>query len=276
VSTRPRDPQEAAPAGALRWTAENEFAIGEVSYVCRPHAEACFSSTADRFCIRKPPATVTRYQELLARLQPRTVVELGLDECGSTAMIAQLAELELLIGIDIAEQPNPGLSDFVERFGLEGSVSTEWGVDQGDAERVGRIVDERLGGAQLDLVIDDASHMLAESRRSFEALFPRLRPGGEYVLEDWAWAHEAIEVWPRRPALTLLVFELTIACAHHPEVVAAVEIDRAWTMIRRGEGQVPGGKLELASLLGERGRRILGALGDGSQPQPSRRRRWLR
>jgi hypothetical protein len=46
--------------------------------------------------------------------------------------------------------------------------------------------------APLDLVIDDASHIYGPTKASFQALFPLLRPGGLYLIEDWAWAH-----WPR-------------------------------------------------------------------------------
>ena len=42
---------------------------------------------------------------------------------------------------------------------------------------------------ELDLVVDDASHTYEETKASFEFLFPLLRPGGIYVIEDWSWAH---------------------------------------------------------------------------------------
>ena len=42
-----------------------------------------------------------------------------------------------------------------------------------------------MDGEPLDLVIDDASHLYGPTMASFEVLFPRLRPGGLYVIEDW-------------------------------------------------------------------------------------------
>ena len=38
-------------------------------------------------------------------------------------------------------------------------------------------------------MIDDASHLYVETKASFEELFPRLRPGGLFIIEDWASGH---------------------------------------------------------------------------------------
>jgi hypothetical protein len=62
-------------------------------------------------------------------------------------------------------------------------------VDQSDRSVVPRIIDEEFGSTPLDLVTDDASHLLDLTRASFEMLFPRLRPGGTYIIEDWNWEH---------------------------------------------------------------------------------------
>ena len=37
----------------------------------------------------------------------------------------------------------------------------------------------------IDIVIDDASHIGSLSKRTFEILFPLVKPGGIYVIEDW-------------------------------------------------------------------------------------------
>ena len=41
----------------------------------------------------------------------------------------------------------------------------------------------------FDLIVDDASHLYRPTLASFEVLYPRLRPGGTYVIEDWAGDH---------------------------------------------------------------------------------------
>ena len=256
-------PSAAAAAGsALEWRADDEFSLDGVSYVCRPRADTVRSS-ADRFCIRKPRKIVEHCEALVRRLAPRRIAEVGIYDGGSMALLAQLARPERLIGFDITEDPSPALDQFAAAHGFSETLSAYWGVDQADRERLNSILDEEIGGMPLDLVIDDASHLLDESRLTFDALFPRLRPGGEYVLEDWAWAHAIMEVWPETQPLTVLVAEATIACAYHPHVISSIEIDRPWAVIRRGEADLEPATFSLRGSLGARGERLIDGMLSG-------------
>lgn len=263
----------------LHWHDETEFSIGEVSYSCRPRFDT-FPSKPDRFCVRKPREVLERYERLLRELRPRTLVEVGVYEGGSAAMMAQLAEPEKMITVDIESKPNRALAGFIEAQGAGDRVKPYWGVDQADVGRLRGIIEDELGELPLDLVVDDASHMLEESRRTFEALFPRLRPGGAYVLEDWAWAHALVELWPKRQPLTVLVAELAIVSAHHPEAIGGLRVDRPWTVITRGEGAIDPDGFSIAALCGERGRALIEGMESGGTPNAptgrSRRRPWRR
>ena len=58
--------------------------------------------------------------------------------------------------------------------------------------------------------------MYALTKKSFEALFPLLRPGGLYIIEDWAWGHwQAFQAldhpWSYEVPLTKLIFEIVAA-----------------------------------------------------------------
>src|ERR1041384_5899313 len=44
----------------------------------------------------------------------------------------------------------------------------------------------RVAPEGFDLIIDDASHVRKPSEASFRALYPHLKPGGWYAIEDWA------------------------------------------------------------------------------------------
>jgi predicted methyltransferase len=70
------------------------------------------------------------------------------------------------------------------RFEAEHNIKTYWGANQGNSTRLREIVHTEFQES-LDLVIDDASHMYALTKKSFETLFPLLRPGGLYIIEDW-------------------------------------------------------------------------------------------
>ncbi len=258
----------------IEWIGEDEFSIGEIHYECRPAIRECFESSSVHFCLRKPREAVEAYERLLGRLQPQRVVELGLMKGGSTALIAQLANPAKLVGVELTTQPILGLDDFIAESGLRDRLAIHYGVDQADRERLAAIAAREFGGSDLDLVIDDASHQLAETRATFETLFPLLGEGGEFLLEDWAWAHAAVEMWPRKPPLTSLLFALTVVCAHSPEVVAGIEIEPGWALIRRGPARLAAG-FRIEDHCGRRGHDLLA----GTAPavaSPQRRARWRR
>ena len=56
--------------------------------------------------------------------------------------------------------------------------------DQSSYEFMAGVADEYFGNG-IDIVIDDASHIGILSKRTFEILFPRLKSGGIYIVEDW-------------------------------------------------------------------------------------------
>ena len=146
--------------------------------------------------------------------------------------------------------------------GLDSIVRPHWEVDQADGERLRQIVADELGGEPIDIVIDDASHLLAPTRATFDALFPMLRPGGTYLLEDWAWAHGITNAWKHRTPLSVLVFELMLANAHRPEAVERLDVNRDWALVRRGPRELDG-SFSLLEHCGERGRMLLPPPGAG-------------
>jgi len=76
-----------------------------------------------------------------------------------------------IVGIDINEKHCPNLGRRVRLMR----------ADQSDPCQLSAIV-ESIG--QPDIVIDDGSHVGDHILTTFSALFPRLNPGGIYVVED--------------------------------------------------------------------------------------------
>lgn len=242
----------------------DSFRIGDVEFVCSYEP----NSTANQFFIIKSLPLVERYRDLSRRFKGTTIVELGIAEGGSTALMALEAEPAKLIAIDLETEPLEALTQFIEAHGLTASVRPLYGIDQSDRKVLAEAVDRELGGAPIDLVVDDCSHQLAETRSSFETLFPRLRPGGLFVIEDWNADHlmrEAVAVvlreqlaegredlrqslrqslsqtpstTERRAPLSQLAIEFVLARAASGDAVAEVIVDEFWVTVRRGPGQL--------------------------------------
>jgi predicted O-methyltransferase YrrM len=257
---------------SLRWRSATIVEIGGVEYRLAAFSNV-FPSEPRCFCLRKTHEEVSRYAELIAAESPRRIFEAGIYHGASTALIAQLAAPEALIAIDLEPDRPTALDDFIAEQGLSGSVFVHTGVDQSDRKHITELLAEHLEGEPLDLVFDDASHFLDESRATLETLLPHLRPGGLYVIEDWSWAHAYMEVWPERAPLTALVLELAIVSVRAPEVIASVEIDRGFAIVRRGAGTLTPGAFSLSSLLDERGAAMAALV--GRPPTRGRRKRRL-
>jgi hypothetical protein len=174
-----------------------------------------------------------------------------------------LALPQRIVAIELSREPAPLLMDYIEAYDMADTVRPYFGVNQADRARLAEIAADEFADAPLDLVIDDASHRYAESRASFETLFPLLRTGGVYIIEDWRWQHRfatafaaAIEqntapaasrdalaqrladISEGRVAadvpLSRLVFELMLARAAFDDVITEVRVSPFWAVITRG------------------------------------------
>ncbi len=223
---------------------------------------------------------VERYIRLAESLHPAVVVELGVHRGGSTALLHELTAPEKLIAIELDPTPPQLLVDFVDGRDLGDAVRAFYGVDQADRDRVTRILDDEVADRPIDLVIDDASHLYTPTLSSFETLFPRLRPDGLFVLEDWnadqllsdevfrafddpthPWhgaalvdlpaAREALRQHPdSRPTPFLqLVVELILARASAGDVVRDVRVDEHWVVVRRGADPLDPREFRLSDLV---------------------------
>jgi predicted O-methyltransferase YrrM len=211
---------------------------------------------ADYFVLKSRPL-IDLYAGLSARLEPDNVVELGVLHGGSTVFLHALMGPGRIVGIDREAPTGPGLREYVAQRGLEEVVHVHAGVDQADRPRLAQIVDDVFGKEAIDLVADDCSHAYEATRASFNELFPRLRPDGVYVIEDWAWAHEATHREDQVP-LTRLIFELTIASARAPELISEVVVSRHAVQVVRGSASIDADGFEVSDLLDRRGRNLIG------------------
>jgi hypothetical protein len=125
-------------------------------------------------------------------------------------------------------------------------VKTYWGVDQKDSRRLHEIVGNEFEDP-IDLVIDDGSHMPEETKSSFETLYPLLRPGGLYVIEDWNWelmpeARSPDHHWASADGLVALVTDLLRLTGVH--VIPTMTVYTNFVGIEKGGG-LEGNKIDV-------------------------------
>ncbi len=201
-------------------------------------------STPEQFILMKSRSMVDWYETAFAGAnRPSRVLEIGIFKGGSVVLFSELWQPERLVAVDIAADPIPALDEYISRYGLSDRISALYGVDQADTETMRTILSEEFGGVPIDLVVDDGCHFYDETKAAFEAVFPFLRPGGVYVIEDWGWAHWPGEwqenggPWPDKPALTMLALELAMLCALRFDLIESVDITAGLIVVRKGPAE---------------------------------------
>lgn len=246
-------------------TDQDVIEVGGVKFECG-YDDA---SRPDHFFIVKQPPHVAALRRMAAAQRGGNIVELGIAEGGSTALLALDAAPSRLVAIDIETERLEALDRFVADRGLDGVVTAHYGVDQSDRAGLAGVVDGAFGSGSIDLVIDDASHQLDLTRASFEVLFPRLAPGGTYAIEDWSADHafrdavaasfregsdevraelaaalsargsDPVPAAPHRPLTDLAVELMLTRATFGSEVISEVVIDEFWLTARRGPAPLP-------------------------------------
>ena len=216
----------------VRFDLEQQNSMGDITVL-----------ETNRFRLYKQPALVNAFGEVLAK-EPtspvRHMFEIGLWDGGSAALWAITLRPDVLIGIDRSQRgDSPYFTRVLSDRGLTDRVSTHWGVDQNDAARLTALAKVHAGG-ELDLVVDDGSHLLGPTKASFEALFPFVRPGGWYIVEDWAWEHmPEFDRWERQRSPEDLLHEIIAAGPSRSSGVGEILVYPDVFAVRREEAELP-------------------------------------
>lgn len=235
--------------------------------------------------VRKSSQLACRMLDLSEEFRGSRILELGIDQGASTCLLLELLDPSGLVAVDINPAAPQPLTRFLADHGHQGRTTLGWGIDQTDGKQIRDLVRARFDRAALDLIIDDASHLLDETTASFEALFGLLRPGGLYLIEDWSW-HEKFEIGiaaaiaadgagelarsvaeraaaaaaaKPRP-MSRLSAALALAAAFSPGAIAEVGIHQDWLEVRRGDGPLAP-DFTVAELVSPIGREWLGLAG---------------
>ncbi|ODS01227.1 hypothetical protein AUC68_12755 [Methyloceanibacter methanicus] len=225
--------QEAS--NGLNWLDANNFEIDGCRFtidISASHERR--PSTSDNFTLVKTRRFLATYDALASRLEGKAILELGIFQGGSLVYFDKRFRPKKLVGLDLRAEPIPALEAYVAT--RDGAVKTYYNTSQDDEAALTAICREEFGG-EVDAVIDDASHAYDLTKKSFQILFPKLAPGGIYVIEDWAWSYQAAAQKPWRgqfwkTGLATLLLELVgdLASNHAIEKIA---IDRTMAVITK-------------------------------------------
>jgi len=131
-----------------------------------------------------PHGYIPDYLELVDAIGPDAVVcEVGVLHGHSLEMWRDLIPQGTIIGID--HDPNAGWTSGAKQIIAE----------QDDAELAAKVSVFAPDGC--DLIVDDASHIAHLTAATFAQLWPLVKPGGYYVVEDWAdrWVSPHLIGW---------------------------------------------------------------------------------
>jgi hypothetical protein len=194
-------------------------------------------STNQTLTLFKDAKFVASYLALLANLDVRNMIEVGVFDGGSAVFFWNLLKPRKLCCIEL-KKTAPYLKRYTDEQAISQQFAVHLGVNQADKSQLQLILAEDFASEPIDLVIDDASHLYAPSRATFEVLFPRLRNGAIYVLEDWKTNlllpnYGGGEV-PDHPPFHQLVYDILDLSMRFPEVIPAVKCFHNFVVIKRG------------------------------------------
>jgi len=193
----------------LKWLDNSQFTIGDITFTIdlTPGPKRRLSQDKN-FTLVKTKSYIKNYVELNGNFNH--ILELGLFQGGSLVFLDKLLKPKKMVGLDIMKAEIPALENYIGSNA--GHIKTYYNSSQDNEALLRSIVLNDLDG-ELDLVVDDASHLYELTKKSFMALFPLLKAGGTYLIEDWAWSHrgnaqQGMHPWNEKPAMTNLIYEI--------------------------------------------------------------------
>jgi len=206
----------------------------------RLQTETSSNTADDAFVFYKNRSMVQQFARFFseAGFSPKTILELGIWDGGSAAFWVETLKLSQYVGIDLQARGDSRYYQLWHSQRGDGIAHTEWGISQTDGRALNAII-SKYQLEPIDLIIDDCSHQYDATLKSFELLFNRLRPGGYYIIEDWAWAlHPEFQrpehQWAVFPPLHPIIHKILDLHGSRPDLIASVRAFPAFVAVERG------------------------------------------
>jgi predicted O-methyltransferase YrrM len=190
------------------------------------------------FYMEKSAPYIAGYKDISARVDVKNLLEIGIYKGGSVVFFDNAFKLEQFTALDISPDRLENLDKYVEAHGCSKNINLHYGVDQGDRATLRQLIDKDFP-VGIDLVIDDASHFYGPTKASFETIFPRLRPGGVYVIEDWSWSHSKPSAGGDNEDVTRLLHEIIALHASSSGMASSIDLRPGFLSVTRGVTPIP-------------------------------------
>uniref|UniRef100_A0A7V5XFC0 Rhamnosyl O-methyltransferase n=1 Tax=Thermodesulfobacterium geofontis TaxID=1295609 RepID=A0A7V5XFC0_9BACT len=226
-------------------TMKNEFIIKGYTFIDAsniPWDQRPKTST-NKIVVLKPYNMLMWYKNFFNSKNVLNIMELGIAEGGSAIALSLLLNPKKFVTVDIKPE-DQNIRDLIKNLGLQDKIKLYFNTSQSDAAKISKIIKDEFSNELIDLVIDDASHLFEQSLASFEIIFPYLKPGKFYVIEDWGWLHNLRlrHYKPAKeghPSLTQLAFLLIMAFASDPKLInKIIFVNPSLLVVQKGEKEV--------------------------------------
>jgi hypothetical protein len=125
----------------------------------------------------KPLNYYQKYEDFLThhKFIPKTILEIGTFKGESTKILSRAYPESKILSLDLHIRP----IDFSSQKNI-----TYKKADQTNRDEIIPLIEKNFPEG-VDLVIDDASHFGYFSKITFDIVFPFVKSGGAYFIEDW-------------------------------------------------------------------------------------------
>jgi len=210
------------------------------------------SSTEDHFVLGKARSMVEDSIALSRRRKIGKIFEIGIFKGGSMILNDLVFAPSRIAAVDFNPAPVEAMTRYIEKTGKSDVIRPYYGIDQSDRQAMEKVLSGEFPDRDIDMIVDDASHLYEQTRAAFNISFPYLRPGGLYIIEDWGWAHWSGDFWQKdnpyfgaRPAMSNLLIELFMLAASRPDLIESVEVVCSVITVKKGQGKMPEGDFDL-------------------------------
>lgn len=235
----------------IKWLDDITFMVGEESFQTVSNLDQMRElDSSHGYVFSKTKKMLDKYCSYLNGMDIKNIFELGIFRGGSVIFFNEYLKPKKMVAVEF-KSSCVDLDSYIKKKSLHASLIPYYDTNQADKNALNHIVEKEFGDEWLDMVVDDASHLVDETRASFNTLFPKLRPGGVYVIEDWQWAHcqnkYVLKVFENKSPLTNVIFEIIMACGSATDIIDEIVMIDNVCFIRRGSGVIGANDFDIAN-----------------------------